>query len=68
LVFTKADKQSTTKTDQHIALFKKILLASFDEFPPYFATSAETRLGRDEVLNFINEVNQNFIIPKIHLT
>jgi len=68
LVFTKADKQSAVKTDQHVALFKKILLASFDEFPPYFITSAENRLGRDEVLNFINDVNQNFIIPTIHLT
>jgi GTP-binding protein len=64
LIFTKADKQSVVKTDQHVALFKKILLASFDEFPPYFITSAENRLGRDEVLNFINDVNQNFIIPK----
>jgi len=68
LVFTKADKQSAVKTDQHIALFKKILLASFDEFPPYFVTSAENRLGRDEVLNFINNVNQNFTIPTVYLT
>jgi len=64
LIFTKADKQSSVKTDQHVALFKKILLTSFDEFPPYFITSAENRLGRDEVLNFINDINQNFIIPK----
>ena len=68
LVFTKADKQSRVKTDQHVALFKKILLASFDEIPRYFITSAELATGRDEVLNFINSVNQNFVIPKSILT
>jgi GTP-binding protein len=68
LVFTKADKQSRVKTDQHVALFKKIMLASFDEVPQYFITSAELAAGRDEVLNFISSVNQNFNIPKSILT
>ncbi len=63
LVFTKADKQSGAKTDQNIALFKKALLTTFDEVPEYFITSAETQLGHDDVLGFINEVNKNFIIP-----
>lgn len=63
LVFTKADKQSVTKTDQNIALFKKALLASFEEAPQYFITSAENQLGRDEVLSFISGVNQDFVIP-----
>src|SRR5665213_1450693 len=60
---TKADKQSRVKTDQHVALFKKIMLASFDEFPQYFITSAELAAGHDELLNFISSVNQNFTIP-----
>ncbi len=64
IVFTKADKQSSVKTDQNVALFKKALLAWFDEFPPYFITSAETRVGQDEVLNFINDVNSNFTVPE----
>ena len=32
----------------------------WDELPRYFLTSAETSLGRDEVLNFIQEVNQQW--------
>jgi GTP-binding protein len=64
IVFTKADKQSGVKTDQHVALFKKILLVSFDEFPPYFITSAETRVGHDELLNFISDINKNFTVPE----
>jgi len=63
LVFTKADKQSSIKTDQNIAKFKKALLATFDEVPPYFVTSAELHTGRDEVLGFIAEINQNFVVP-----
>ena len=63
LIFTKADKQSSVKTDQNIALFKKALLATFDEVPPYYVTSAETKDGRDDVLNFIDEINKSFVIP-----
>lgn len=63
LVFTKADKQSSIKTDQNIARFKKALLATFEEAPQYFVTSSETQLGRDEILEFIDTVNGNFEVP-----
>lgn len=65
LVFTKADKQSSLKTDQNIAKFRKALLATFEEAPGYFATSSETRDGRDELLGFIDEVNGQFEKPEI---
>lgn len=64
LVFTKADKQSSVKTDQNIAKFKKALLATFEEAPPYFITSSELGLGRDEILGFIGRVNQEFVVPE----
>jgi GTP-binding protein len=65
LVFTKADKQSNIKTDQNVALFKKALLATFEEMPSYFVTSSETQLGRDEILGFIGAINNNFEIPEL---
>ncbi len=65
IVFTKADKQSVTKTDQNVAKFKKALLTTFHELPPYFVTSAETQLGRDEVLGFIDGVNKSFDVSSI---
>lgn len=65
LVFTKADKQSTIKTDQNIAKFRKALLATFEAMPGYFVTSSETRVGRDEVLGFIDEVNRKFKKPEL---
>lgn len=64
LVFTKADKQSTIKTDQNIAKFKKALLATFEEVPPIFVTSSETQGGREEVLGFIGQVNGSFVVPE----
>jgi GTP-binding protein len=66
LVFTKADKQSGTKTDQNVALFKKAMLASFEEAPQYFITSSETHLGHDEILNFIDNINKSFTIPELN--
>lgn len=62
LIFTKADKQSATKTDQNIARFRKALLATFEEVPDIFITSSESGLGKDEVLNFIHGINQQFTI------
>lgn len=67
LVFTKADKQSSIKTDQSIAKFKKALLATFDETPQFFITSSETQQGREEILEFIDVVNQNFEVPHYQL-
>ena len=64
LVFTKADKQSSIKTDQSIAKFRKALLATFDEMPQFFITSSETQQGREEILEFIDAVNQNFEVPQ----
>jgi GTP-binding protein len=66
LVFTKADKQSTVKTAQNVAKFKTAILATFEEFPEYFITSAELQTGHDEVLGFIGKINTNFVIPELN--
>jgi len=63
LVFTKADKQSSVKTDQNIAKFRKAMLATFEEVPQFFITSSETQLGREEILAFISNINQHFEVP-----
>lgn len=65
LIFTKADKQSNVKTDQNISKFRAAILTTFEEAPQYFVTSAETQLGRDEVLGLITEVNKHFVIPDL---
>jgi len=63
LAFTKTDKQSLTKTNQTISLFKKELSGWFEEIPPVFITSGEKGVGKDEVLNFIEQTNLDFAMP-----
>lgn len=60
LIFTKADKQSNLKTTQNATLFCNALAAFFEEVPQHFITSSETQTGRDDVLNFVNDVNKVF--------
>lgn len=60
LVFTKADKQSPVKSDQHIAKFRRALAEWFEAMPQIFLTSSETHFGREEVLDFVDQVNQQF--------
>lgn len=60
LVFTKADKQSKLKTDQNVDKFGKALLQYFEELPPQFITSSELRQGREELLEFIDEINRRY--------
>lgn len=58
IIFTKADKLTRTALAKNVAAYKKVLLEEWEELPPVFLTSAETALGRDEVLQYINEINK----------
>ena len=58
LVFTKADKQSVNKTESNVALFRKVLKKEWENIPPHFITSSQTSKGREELLAFIEELNQ----------
>lgn len=64
LVFTKADKQSKNKTMANVSRFQNKLLEEWEELPPVFVTSAEERSGREELLQFIDEVNSKFSLPE----
>ncbi len=57
IIFTKADKISKGALERNINAYKARLLQSWEELPPIFATSSESRLGRDEVLGYIEEIN-----------
>lgn len=56
LVFTKADKQSKSKTDQNIQKFLNKTKEIFEEEPDYFVTSAEASTGKVELTKFIEEL------------
>ena len=59
VIFTKADKIGKVQAQKNIAAYKKQLLAGdWAEFPQYFVTSSTESTGREEVLAFIDDVNQ----------
>lgn len=58
IVFTKADKLSRGKIAGNVAAYLKHLKKQWEELPPHFITSAETGLGRDELLGYIEEINK----------
>ena len=59
LIFTKADKQTTTKTRQSVERFMNKLQEQWEELPPYFISSSEKKTGRQEILDYIEEVNKS---------
>lgn len=59
IVFTKADKLGPNAGLKKVDEYKKVLLSNWDELPPIFVTSSEKGNGRDEILRFIEEINQD---------
>ncbi|MBO0358950.1 YihA family ribosome biogenesis GTP-binding protein [Hymenobacter sp. BT186] len=58
MVFTKADKQSHSRTSQQVSAYMKKMSENWEEVPQHFVTSAEEKTGRNEVLSFIENVNR----------
>lgn len=57
IVFTKADKLGKVKLQSNIAAYLKVLEQQWEELPPYFISSSENKTGRDEILNYIEQIN-----------
>lgn len=58
IVFTKLDKLGKVAGAQAVAKYKSILLKTWEELPPVFESSSVDRRGRDEILNYIETINQ----------
>jgi len=54
-VFTKTDKLSAAEAAKNRAEHDRIMLRSWESLPPTFVTSAPKGIGRDELLDYINE-------------
>ncbi len=64
IVFTKGDKLTPNKARQAVENYKKKLLETWEELPPIFLTSAEKKQGRDEVLDYIGQINSELTNSK----
>lgn len=59
IIFTKADKLKPKALERNIEIYTNKMLETWEEMPKYFVTSASNSEGRDEVLNYIEEISQN---------
>ena len=59
IVFTKTDKLNRSTLPKNIENYKKIMLKTWEELPPYFITSSSNKAGKEEVLKFIDNVNKS---------
>ncbi|MBO6190449.1 MAG: YihA family ribosome biogenesis GTP-binding protein [Alloprevotella sp.] len=58
LVFTKADKNSRTAVKRNVDKFLNTLRQEWEELPPYFITSSTAQTGRNELLDYIDNINK----------
>ena len=59
IIFTKADKLRPSQIDKHVAKYREKLLEDvWEEMPHHFVTSSSKAIGRDEVLEYIDQINQ----------
>ncbi len=59
IIFTKADKLSAGRAKINAQAWMDKLRDRWEELPPYFITSSVNRMGRDEVLDYIDEINKS---------
>jgi GTP-binding protein len=58
IVFTKADKlRSERQAKDNVQRYLNELKKQWEELPPHFITSSEKRIGRDELLGYIEQIN-----------
>ncbi|MCE8177805.1 GTP-binding protein YsxC [Porphyromonas gingivalis SJD12] len=58
IVFTKADKLSFSRLKENTEVYKQKLLETWEELPPVFITSSEKKTGKEELLDYIDSINQ----------
>lgn len=58
IVFTKTDKLSKSASAKNIRDYCDKLLETWHELPPVFVTSSQTGVGRDELLDYIEQLNR----------
>ncbi len=59
IIFTKSDKLKEKEIKGNTSNYLKRLEEDWEEVPKYFITSSEKRIGKDELLNYIDEINQS---------
>ncbi len=59
IIFTKTDKLRPDELEQNLKAYEEKMFETWETMPGYFISSSEKGVGKEEILNFIEEVNQN---------
>ena len=59
IVFTKADKLNANTLKTNVNNYLEWLKEQWEELPPYFISSAEKKIGREEILDYIEGINNS---------
>lgn len=59
IIFTKADKLSHSKLVENIRHYQEILSEQWEELPVSFITSSAKKMGRTEILDYIDNINKS---------
>ena len=66
IVFTKSDKLKPNAILTNVEDYKTELLKTWEDLPEIYVTSAEKKLGGDEILKFISTTNQFLFENKVN--
>jgi len=58
IIFTKIDKISSSKLKENVEKYKVKLMETWEELPPIFTASSEHKIGKEEILNYIENINK----------
>lgn len=59
IIFTKTDKISKGRLKQNLQAYQAKMLETWEELPPMFVSSSEKKDGREEILDYIEEINNS---------
>ncbi|MHA7942971.1 ribosome biogenesis GTP-binding protein YihA/YsxC [Formosa sp. 3Alg 14/1] len=62
IIFTKADKLKPMAIENHVNEYRDVLLETWEDMPNYFVTSSSKEIGKDELLQYIDDTNTNLKI------
>ena len=62
IIFTKADKLTNGKVKDNVNKYLKKLTEQWEELPPHFVSSSEKKTGRQEILDYIDSINQSRLL------
>ena len=59
IIFTKTDKLRPEELEANLKAYEDKLFETWETMPGYFISSSETNAGKDEILDFIETLNQD---------